>query len=142
MIEIARITAPSDRNDCIHIRTVVFVEEQNVPKQEEIDGLDGEAEHYLLWVNKKPIATARVRILDDVAKIERVAVLRNERGLNIGRKLMEFIMADIQKNKDITLMKLGAQVQVIPFYENLGFVSYGNEFLDAGIRHRWMTRKA
>ena len=139
MIEISKITRQSDRDDCFHIRTKVFVEEQNVPLDEEMDGHDGDADHYLLRLKGKATATARVRILGDVAKIERVAVLRSERGLNIGRKLMEFIMADIQNDKTVTLMKLGAQVQVIPFYENLGFTSYGDEFLDAGIKHRWMT---
>lgn len=139
MIEITKVTSQSDRDDCFHIRTIVFVEEQNVSLDEEMDGRDGDADHYLLRVAGKATATARVRLLDDVAKIERVAVLKSERGLNLGRKLMKFIMADIQKNKNITLMKLGAQVQVIPFYENLGFISYGDEFLDAGIKHRWMS---
>ena len=139
MIEITKISSQNDMDDCFHIRTKVFVEEQNVPLDEEMDGHDKDADHYLLRLKGKATATARVRILGDVAKIERVAVLKSERGLNIGRKLMEFIMADIQKNKTVTLMKLGAQVQVIPFYENLGFISHGDEFLDAGIKHRWMT---
>lgn len=126
---------------CFHIRTLVFTQEQNVSGHEEIDGLDPQADHYLLLANDAATATARVRYPDGVAKIERVAVLKTHRGLNIGRQLMEFIMADIQKNPAVKMMKLGAQIQVVDFYEKLGFKSHGDEFLDAGIRHIWMKRK-
>jgi len=139
-ITIHKVTSEDDLKRCLHIRTVVFVEEQNVPVEEEIDGLDPQADHYLLSVAGQAAATARVRYPDNVAKIERVAVFKGNRGLNIGKRLMEFIMDDICKKPAITYMKLGAQVQVIPFYEKLGFVCYGEEFLDAGIRHRWMKR--
>ncbi|VAV94771.1 GNAT family acetyltransferase YjcF [hydrothermal vent metagenome] len=140
-VTIIKITSEEELDKCFQIRTVVFVEEQNVPMDEEIDGLDGEADHYLLCLNDRAVATARVRHLDEVAKIERVAVLCGNRGLNIGRRLMEYIMADIQGNPAIRVMKLGAQIQVIEFYEKLGFTCYGDEFLDAGIRHRWMMRR-
>lgn len=140
-VKIIKITSQEDLKKCIHIRTIVFVHEQNVPVSEEIDGLDGEADHYLLTVDGKEVATARVRYLSETAKIERVAVLKNMRGYNAGRRLMDYIMADIQKNPAINIMKLGAQVQVVNFYVKLGFESYGDEFLDANIRHRWMKRE-
>jgi len=139
-ITIAKITSAEDMAECFHIRTVVFVEEQDVSLSEEIDGLDPEAEHYLLTVDGVACATARVRILGLVAKIERVAVMKNRRGQALGRKLMEFVIADIKRDSAITTLKLGAQVQVIDFYRQLGFKSYGDEFVDAGIRHRWMER--
>ena len=139
-ITVQKVTSEEDIKSCVHIRTVVFVEEQNVPIEEEIDGLDPEADQYLLRVDNTPAATARVRYPDNVAKIERVAVLKGNRGLNIGRRLMDFLMKDIKNTPNVKYMKLGAQVQVIPFYEKLGFHSYGDEFLDAGIRHRWMKR--
>ncbi len=138
-IKIAKINPDTDLKDCLNIRTIVFVQEQNVSVEEEMDGLDGEADHYLLWVKGEPVATARVRLLLDVAKIERVAVLKSQRGMDIGRKLMEFIISDLRQNPAIQTLKLGAQVQVIPFYERLGFTAYGDEFIDAGIRHRWMA---
>ncbi len=140
-IKIAKITAEKDLEKCIHIRTVVFVDEQNVPVDEEIDGLDHEAVHYLLSVDGEAIATARVRYLNEIAKIERVAVLKKLRGHAIGRKLMKFIVADIQKNSAIKTIKLGAQIQAIEFYEKLNFESYGDEYLDAAIRHIWMKRE-
>lgn len=141
MTSITKITSQQDMQKCFHIRTKVFVEEQNVPVDEEIDGLDPGACHYLLSVDGTACATARVRYLSGVAKIERVAVLKDWRGHAIGRQLMKFIMADIGENPAIRQMKLGAQIQVIDFYDKLGFKSYGDEFLDAGIRHRWMKRE-
>lgn len=140
-IKIIKVSSEKQMEDCFHIRTVVFIHEQNVPVQEEIDGLDKQADHYLLSADEKPVATARVRIQDGMAKIERVAVLKNQRGLNIGRRLMEFIMADILKNSDIKILKLGAQIQAIVFYEKLGFESYGEEYFDANIRHNWMKKE-
>ncbi|MCF6215701.1 MAG: GNAT family N-acetyltransferase [Emcibacter sp.] len=138
-IKIIKVTSEKNLSHCFHIRTIVFVEEQNVPMNEEIDGLDAEADHFLLYLGQIPVATARVRYLNDIAKIERVAVLKGNRGHKIGHQLMGFIMADIKKNPHIKLMKLGAQVPVIAFYEKLGFICHGDIFLDAGIRHRWMS---
>ncbi len=140
-IKITKISTEEDLNKCFHIRTVVFVDEQKVPIKEEIDGLDGEAEHYLLLVNGKAVATARIRIPEDAQAIfERVAVLKSHRGHDLGRKLMEFIIADLRKNPAIKGLKLGAQLQAIVFYEKLGFKSYGNEYYDASIKHIWMKR--
>ena len=139
-LAIQKITTPAELENCLHIRTLVFIEEQKVPVEEEIDGRDPEADHYLLSVDGTAAATARVRHLDEIAKIERVAVLKDYRGRDLGKYLMEFIMDDIRNSPTIRTLKLGAQVQVIPFYEKLGFECYGAEFLDAGIRHRWMKR--
>ncbi|PHZ85701.1 GNAT family N-acetyltransferase [Paremcibacter congregatus] len=139
-ITIEKITTAADLEKCFQIRTIVFVEEQHVAQDEEIDGLDPQADQYLLSVDGAPTATARVRYVDGLAKIERVAVLKTRRGLNIGRKLMEFIIADIKAQAQVSTLKLGAQIQVVGFYQQLGFQEYGDEFLDAGIRHKWMKR--
>jgi len=138
-ITVSKITSEEDLSRCVNIRSKVFIEEQNVAIEEEIDGLDGAADHYLLTLDNHAIGTARVRYLNDVAKVERVAILKSKRGFNMGRRLMDYIRDDIKKNPAIGLIKLGAQIQVIAFYEKLGFTCQGDEFLDAGIRHRWMN---
>ena len=68
------------------IRYEVFVNEQNVPEELEIDGFDGEAKHALAFVDGVPIGTGR--ILND-GHIGRVAVLKNYRGLGIGKLIMK-----------------------------------------------------
>ena len=76
----------SHTEDICAIRYEVFVDEQNVPEELEIDGFDGEAKHVLTFVDGVPMGTGR--ILSD-GHIGRVAVLKNYRGLGIGKSIMK-----------------------------------------------------
>ncbi len=124
-----------------NIRRKVFIEEQNVPFEEEKDGLDEEAAHFLLYVDENPVVTCRLRILDKTAKIERVACLKKYRGLKLGKVIMEYLMNYIKNQSDAEIMVLGAQCSVVGFYEKLGFIAEGDIFLDAAIEHRLMKLK-
>lgn len=127
-----------DIESCLTIRYQVFVEGQCVPVNEEIDGLDSHSEHYLLFSDQQPVGTARVRIIEEIAKIERVAILDAYQGRGLGHVLMKFILDSIQQNHSIQKAKLGAQSYAIPFYEKLGFAVCSDEYLDAGIPHKDM----
>ena len=119
------------------IRREVFMEEQSVPEELEWDGLDDTALHlFAVADDGAPIGTAR--LLPD-GHIGRVAVIRPWRGRGVGRALMEEILrlADEAGHAEV---KLAAQIQALPFYENLGFTAYGEAFMDAGIPHRNMKR--
>ena len=127
--------------NALKVRDVVFIQEQNVPVELEHDEYDTEALHLLAieMKTKEPVGTAR--ILDKgngVAKIGRVAVLKEFRGHGIGQALMQ---AAFKTTRELhfTKLMLDAQVSVIPFYENLGFIAEGDVFEDAGIPHRHMT---
>lgn len=143
-----------DRNQleqCLHIRDVVFIQEQAVLPEEEWDGKEDEARHFLIYVDDEPAATLRVRFysepttphacgvgaLNKTAKIERVATLKKFRGRGTGHALMQFAIQTIA-DEGIKDFMLEAQVQALPFYEKLGFVAFGDEFLDARIPHRKM----
>lgn len=115
----------------------MFVEGQNVPEAEEMDGKEDLCRHYLGYVNAKPAATARVMPLDRCAKIQRVAVLETQRGTGLGAKLMQFILDDLPADFDEAV--LDSQTHAIGFYETLGFKAFGPEFDDAGIPHRKMS---
>ena len=137
-LTIRKAETGEDRDTCYQIRMVVFVEEQKVPPWEEMDHFDEEAVHYLAEEGASPVATAR--LVDKgagVGKIGRVAVLKEYRGRGVGLELMRRVMADGFNH--FGALALDAQVQVIPFYERLGFVAEGDLFLDAGIEHRRMT---
>lgn len=126
---------------CHDIRHQVFIIGQNVPEELEIDGLDEEATHYLIYVNEIPIGTARVRLVKpDQAKIERVAILEPYRGQGYGSELINFIIDDLQQLENLRVILLGAQLTAIRFYEKLGFTAFGEVFFDAGIEHRWLKK--
>jgi len=123
-------------DDICAIRYEVFVDEQNVPEELEIDGLDGEAKHVLAFVDEVPIGTGR--ILSD-GHIGRVAVLKNYRGLGIGKSIMKELVKCAQ---DLSLEKvwLSSQWHAHSFYLDLGFVCVGEIYKEAGINHIKMFR--
>lgn len=137
-ITILKIISEQDREDCFYIRRKVFIEGQNVPAEIEIDGLDSEADQYLLKVDGAAAGTARVRFINNKAKIERVAILSHFQGKGLGKKLMEHIIADIKKSENVEIIALGAQVSAIPFYASFGFQVVSDEYMDAGITHQDM----
>jgi predicted GNAT family N-acyltransferase len=137
MISIKRASSKSDFTICTKIRKKVFVEEQSVPEELELDKYDYSKEtvHYLCVDSAGgAVATGRICYGDQIAKIGRLAVLKEYRGQGIGHKILRQMLADITQNKVIEA-RLAAQTYAIPFYEKLGFIAHGEEFMDAGIPH-------
>jgi predicted GNAT family N-acyltransferase len=123
------------------IRRLVFQEEQGVSSELEFDGRDGEAEHLLAYLDGQPVGTARVRSLSQqIAKIERLAVLPSARGQGIARKLMETALRVIT-SKNHEEVVVNAQEYVKKFYEKLGFEQVGSSFEEAGIAHIKMAKR-
>jgi len=116
------------------IRRRVFIEEQQVPREEEWDGRDSDCRHFLALHEGNPLGTAR--LLPD-AHIGRVAVLAEARGLGIGVALMRAAI-DAARRDGHARVELAAQTHALAFYEHLGFMAVGDEFLDADIPHRNM----
>jgi predicted GNAT family N-acyltransferase len=138
-LKCAAVTSAEDLQACLALRKEVFVREQNVLQSLETDGLDEAARHFAVWAGERIVATARVRFMGSAAKIERVAVLRDFRGMGCGAFLMKYIMQEVAAGGNVRLFKLNAQVDSMPFYEKLGFKKHGPEFLDAGIPHYAMV---
>ncbi len=138
------VDAPCDLDSALEIRAIVFIQGQAVPAELEVDGLDPQCTHLLAerfdgerWT---PVGTARLRQVDDHAKAERVAVLPAMRGLGIGDLLMRTLQ-DVARAQGFEEVHLNAQLQVVPFYERLGYQAEGPEFEEAGIQHRAMRRR-
>lgn len=134
------IARSDDLDACLAVRFTVFVEEQNVPVELERDEYDASAIHILATEEGAPVGTARIIVKDGVGKIGRVAVLADQRGTGLGRKLIEACLAELSNDTKVSAAKLGSQTHALGFYEKLGFVAEGPEFDDAGIPHRMMSR--
>jgi predicted GNAT family N-acyltransferase len=137
-LSIKKALSDEDISQCMAIRFKVFVEGQNVPMQEEVDGKDAEASHYLLLIDFHPAGVARVRCMDHYFKIERVGIIAEYQGKGLGRDIMRFILSDLKALRTSNKVKLSSQTHAIPFYEKLGFSVCSDEYMDAGIRHKDM----
>ncbi len=141
-LEITRATSERDKSICFRLRHIVFVEEQGVPVELELDEFDENgAVHFLGRLGDEPIAASRIRVFDDVAKIQRVVVLKDYRGNNFGHEIMQHMIAYICAENLAPTIALDAQTYAMPFYQALGFIAEGEEFDDAGILHVRMVQK-
>lgn len=124
------------------IRTEVFIDEQQVSPEEEWDGLEAEAHHWLVFdeVSGDFVATCRMRGYQQgcqtppVAKLERIAVIKTHRGKGIGRLLI-LAMLETAKEEGFQSAYLHGQTHARTFYEKLGFEAEGVAFEEAGIEH-------
>lgn len=138
---IARVTDPDDLQACLDVRERVFVREQGVPLDREVDGKDDEATHFLARdADGRPVGCARLREYErGTAKVERVAVLADRRGEGWGKDVMAAV-EEHARRAGYDEAVLDAQVPVVGFYDVLGYEARGEVFEDAGIPHRRMRK--
>ena len=117
--------------DAKFIRKQVFIIEQNIPEEEEWDDQDMISDHFVVYDQDQPIATARLLQNNSVG---RVAVLKAYRGQGIGRMIMLEIIRQAHQ-QDRTFLQLSSQVHAISFYEKLGFSIQGDAYDECGIPH-------
>ncbi len=116
------------------VRNTVFINEQNVPVELEIDEHDPDCLHLLAHDNDKAIGTAR--LLDD-GHIGRMCVLKEYRLQGVATEMLLMLITHAFNN-GIKSLKLNAQLSAIPFYEKTGFKVDSDVFLDANIEHKSM----
>ena len=116
----AQITRTDDLAACHAIRRVVFIDEQAVPEELEMDDLDGEAIHLLATVDGRPAGTARLLLRDEVGKIGRVAVLADSS--KFGRRLFaqvaelgraDWFISDVEPPEELTAAFRRGGVEVL-----------------------------
>lgn len=117
--------------DAKFIRKQVFIIEQNIPEEEEWDDQDMISDHFVVYDQNQPIATARLLQNNSVG---RVAVLKAYRGQGIGRMIMLEIIRQAHQ-QDRKFLQLSSQVHAISFYEKLGFSIQGDAYDECGIPH-------
>lgn len=122
------------------IRTTVFIEEQQVPPADEWDAFEDDATHVLMYVDGVAMGTARLRILGEAAKLERIAIRREGRGKGYGEAITQHLLHLAAAQPGVLQAKLSAQTHAIGFYEKQGFTVCSEAYMDAGIPHRMMAQ--
>ncbi|MEM8898132.1 MAG: GNAT family N-acetyltransferase [Bacteroidota bacterium] len=114
------------------IRTRVFVEELSVWQEDEYDGFDHLANHYLAYLDGKAIGTGRWRrdLRASRIKIERIAVLADYRKKGVGTALVKKML---EVTPDTVERYVHTPIPTIGFFEKCGFVEEGEEFEEAGL---------
>lgn len=141
MFKVRLITSGEEGFDDVQrIRKTVFVDEQGVDKEDEYDRFDiygAPALFAVLYDGDDYAGTARLIINEEGYKIGRVAVLKKYRGKGYGDVLVRTLVAKAfsMGAKEVLVH---SQLQVIPFYEKIGFVVCGEELIDSGILHKPM----
>lgn len=116
------------------IRLAVFVEEQGIPSELELDEEDPLAWHAVAEHDGLSLGTAR---LQGDGKIGRMAVLKTYRRQGVAKAMMN-VLLDHGQRQGIKQFYLHAQVEAVDFYERFGFKANGPVFNEAGIAHRRM----
>ena len=125
----------TDFDDLRAVREQVFVVEQAVPREDELDAFDPASHHVIARDDAgRAIGTGR---LTPERSIGRVAVLAEWRGRGVGRAIMR-VLLEQSRSLGHEAVELHAQSHAIRFYEELGFTIEGDEFLECGIPHRAM----
>jgi predicted GNAT family N-acyltransferase len=123
------------------VRFPVFVDEQHVPAEEEVDEhdrTDGDARHALVRSDGEPVAAGRYYRTDgNTAQVGRMAVLASHRGRGLGRLLLDALIADARA-RGFTRIALHAQDHAVAFYANAGFAAFGATFMECDILHQPM----
>jgi predicted GNAT family N-acyltransferase len=114
------------------IRREVFIEEQQVDPEIEYE-FEEEGHYYLLYLDEKPIATARWRKTAKGIKLERFAMLKLHRNKGLGTVLLKTVMKDVMKPRQT--IYLHAQLKAVTYYKRAGFRETGPHFFEAGIEH-------
>ena len=134
MIEVRLLDWNAAQGEAKRIRFTVFVEEQRVPAELEMDQHDAHCLHALAYADGRAIATGR--LLPD-GHIGRMAVLKEWRGRGAGRAMLRRLIDAARARGDRAIV-LSAQVHAVAFYRAEGFETEGPVYEEAGIPHQEM----
>lgn len=125
-----KMTLWSNLEDRLHLQNIrreVFIEEQQVPEQEEWDSLDEQAKHLLLIKQAEIIGCARILEQEGRLKLGRIAVLKPFRNQGAGQFLMQFVKQEAIED-NLHCIQLDAQTRVFDFYSKLGYQATSKPF--------------
>jgi predicted GNAT family N-acyltransferase len=140
------VTDAASRAAAVQLRMDVFVDEQGVPAEIEIDGRDDDAEHVVVFDpladengDGSALATARLLTVQGVGIVGRVAVRKDQRRTGLGAMVM-LAIEDRAAELGLPVLELHAQLAAQGFYARLGYEAFGDSYLEAGIPHVSMRK--
>jgi predicted GNAT family N-acyltransferase len=116
----------------LQIRRTIFIDEQKVPVELEIEN-EEQAKYYLIFDEGKPIGTGRWRRTKEGIKLERFAILPARRNKGTGSILLKHVLDDLKEES--STIYLHSQLPALNYYLKHGFVTVGEVFVEAGIEH-------
>jgi predicted GNAT family N-acyltransferase len=107
------------------IRSAVYLAEQDCPYEEEFDGNDLVAAHFIGFIGREPVACLRARFFADFAKVERLAVRHQYRRSLIAFKLVRACVVFL-KRKGYRRIYGQAQDRLVDFWARFGAKPIGH----------------
>lgn len=140
-LTVSPVTSQKQTTEMLKIRFEVFVLEQHCSLAEEIEEDEDTYQAFVLYKDNKAIGTIRYKEIDtNTVKVGRFALLKDYRNKGYGTKLISFIEQSLFKRIKPLHLVLGAQRRAESYYAKLGYVAYGEEYMDANIPHIHMRK--
>lgn len=137
-----RVDNPELLRQAYQVRGEVFIDEQQVAREDEYDAYEEESYHFIALDGDIPCGAARWRVTDEGVKLERFAVRKAYRGQGVGSLLVKSVLEDIASQPEAAGRKLylNAQLGALPLYEKFGFKPEGDRFMECNIEHQKMIK--
>ncbi|MFA9557262.1 GNAT family N-acetyltransferase [Evansella sp. AB-rgal1] len=134
------VTTKEQLEDAYTVRRTVFIEEQGVPEEIEIDSHEKDSIHFVVYDGDLAVGAGRLRFVDGYGKAERVCVMKEYRKKGVGYLLMKK-MEEKALGEGKHELKLNAQTHAEAFYNRIGYETVSDLFYDAGIPHVAMKKE-
>ena len=144
-IKVKLVETEAELEAAINVRMRVFVVEQQIPAEEELDDADATATHAVALLGGGPaIGAGRMLVVEGdgegFCRIGRMAVDREWRRHGVGGQILQFL-EDLARARGLTHCLLHAQEYVKAFYANHGYQERGDVFLEVDIPHVEMWKE-
>ncbi len=140
-VELKLVETEAEMEAALAVRMRVFVAEQSVPAEEELDDEDATATHVIARHNELVIGTGRLLIrAEGTCQIGRMAVDQPWRRQGVGGQLLLYLEQEA-RSQGMSQVMLHAQEYVKGFYSAHGYLERGELFLEAGIPHIEMRKE-
>ncbi|MCR6544275.1 GNAT family N-acetyltransferase [Dehalobacterium formicoaceticum] len=137
------ITEDDELQQAMQIRIEVFVKEQGVPLEAEIDEFDtinGRVAHVLVYHHDQTVGTGRILFMDGYGKLGRICILPTFRKLSLGKEIIK-ALEEIALDHGLDQVRLHGQTHAEGFYHKLGYQTASDVFMEEGIPHVLMVKK-